>query len=225
MDKPDPDNPEPGAARSRLWFSVAAALVLVSMLVLYLLVPGDHSGPVPHVSLDRTTPPGPPVQAHSDEKTTLNTSQQQRVAANTAWVPVDVGAVKPDQVPVYKEVVEGRVLVTLKPDMWTWDVGEKISIEVPQIGEMYESVIERVETGLGVNRSYIGRLIDDDHPYTFVITIGERNAFAHLGTPEGSYELVGNTEFAWLMPTVNMDQHVDYSKPDYFIPGENGDGR
>ena len=224
MDKPDPDNPQPGAARHRLWFSVAAALVLVSMLVLYLLVPGDHSSPVPHVSLVRTTPTGPPVQALSDEKTTLNTSQQQRVAANTAWVPVDVGAVKPDQVPVYKEVVEGRVLVTLKPDMWTWDVGEQISIEVPQIGKMYESVIERVETGLGVNRSYIGRLIDDDHPYTFVITIGERNAFAHLGTPEGSYELVGNTEFAWLMPTVNMDQHVDYSKPDYYIPRENGDG-
>ena len=108
--------------------------------------------------------------------------------------------------------------------MWTWDMGEMISIEVPQIGETYESVIDRVETGLGVNRSYIGRLIDDDHPYSFVITVGERNAFAHLGTPEGSYELVGNTEFAWLMPTANMDQHVDYSKPDYFIPGENDSG-
>ena len=204
---------------------VAAVLVLVPMLVLYLLVPGDHSRSASRVSLDKTTPPGPPVLAQSDEETTLKASQQQGISANTAWVPVDVGAVKPEQVPVYKEVVEGRVLVKLEPDMWTWVAGEQISIEVPQIVEMYESVIDRVETGLGVNRSYIGRLIDDDHPYSFVITVGERNAFAHLGTPYGSYELVGNTEFAWLMPTVNMDQHVDYSKPDYFIPGENGNGR
>ena len=135
---------------------------------------------------------------------------------------MDIGAVKPNRVPVYKEIVEGRVLVTLEPGMWTWDVGEKISIEVPQIGKIYESVIDRVETGLGVNRSYIGRLIDNDRPYSFVITVGERNAFANLGTPQGSYELFGNTEYAWLMPMANMDQHVDYSKPDYFIPEESG---
>ena len=208
-----------------MWFSIAVALVLGSTLILYLLVPGDHSGPAPREISAKTSPPDSSVLARSLEETSLIVTQQQRVATNTAWVPVDVDAVKPEQVPVYKEVVEGRVLVTLEPDMWTWDAGEQISIEVPQIGEMYESVIDRVETGLGVNRSYIGSLIDDDRLYSFVITVGERNAFAHLGTPYGSYELVGNTEFAWLMPTVNMDQHVDYSKLDYFILGESGGGR
>lgn len=225
MVKPVPENPQPDASRRRLWISAAAALVLCSTLVLYLLLTGIPSDPEPQVSLDKTKSPSQPVLARLDEKTTLGVPQQERVAANAAWVPVDVGEVKPERMPVYKEVVEGRVLVTLEPDIWTWDVGEMISIVVPQIGETYESVIDRVETGLGVNRSYIGRLIDDGHPYSFVITVGERNAFAHLGTHEGSYELVGNTEFAWLMPTANMNQHVDYSKPDYFIPGESDGGR
>ena len=224
MHEPVSDNLGSDTSRRRFWISIGVVLALVTMLVLYMLVPSGHSGPAPRLSLDKTTSPGPPVLARSEEETALIAPQQQWVSANAAWVPVDIGAVEPDRVPIYKEVIEGRVLVTLEPDMWTWDVGEKISIEVPQIGETYESVIDRVETGLGVNRSYIGHLIDDDRPYSFVITVGERNAFAHLSTPEGSYELVGNTEFAWLMPTANMDQHVDYSKPDYFIPGESGGG-
>ena len=139
---------------------------------------------------------------------------------NTAWRPLAIDSVDPERIPEYKEIVEGRALVELSTGMWSWGEGDRITLAVPQIGAVYEPVIERVETMLGNNRSYVGRLIEDDFPYSFVITVGQRYTFANLSTPQGSFELVGDTELAWLMPVANMDQHVDYSQPDYFIPGE-----
>ena len=139
---------------------------------------------------------------------------------NTAWQPLEIDSVDPERVPEYKEIVEGRVLVELSAGMWSWREGDRITVAVPQIGAVYEPVIERVETALGNNRSYVGRLIEAEFPYSFVITVGQRNTFANLSTPQGSFELVGDTQLAWLMPVANMDQHVDYSQPDYFIPGD-----
>ena len=139
---------------------------------------------------------------------------------NTAWQPLDIDSVDPERLPEYKEIVEGRALVELSNGMWSWGAGDQITLAVPQIGAVYEPVIERVETMLGNNRSYVGRLIEAEFPYSFVITVGQRNTFANFSTPQGSFELVGDTELAWLMPVANMDQHVDYSQPDYYIPGE-----
>ena len=146
------------------------------------------------------------------------------VGPNTAWHSVAIDSVDPQRLPEYKEIVEGRALVELSTGMWSWGAGDRITLAVPQIGAVYEPVIERVETMLGNNRSYVGRLIEDDFPYSFVITVGQRNTFANLSTPQGSFELVGDTELAWLMPVANMDQHVDYSQPDYYIPGEDFPG-
>ena len=139
---------------------------------------------------------------------------------NTAWQPLDIGSVDPERLPEYKEAVEGRVLVELSTGMWSWGEGDRITLAVPQTGTVYEPAIDRVESMLGNTRSYVGRLIEDDFPYSFVITVGQRNTFASLSTPQGSFELIGDTELAWLMPVANMDQHVDYSQPDYYIPGE-----
>ena len=139
---------------------------------------------------------------------------------NTAWQPLQIDSVDPQRLPEYKEIVEGRAQVELSTGMWSWGEGDRITLAVPQIGAFYEPVIERVETMLGNNRSYVGRLIEDDFPYSFVITVGQRNTFANLSTPQGSFELVGGTELAWLMPVATMDQHVDYSQPDYYIPGD-----
>lgn len=134
------------------------------------------------------------------------------------WTPVDFAAVDSLLVPEYKERVAGAVLVEVAEDVRDWQAGERISFTVPQIGMTYTPVIDRIETALGQNRSYFGRLTATRSPYTFVITAGERNTFAHIATPAGTFELVGNTRLGWLMPTANMDQHVDYDKPDYILP-------
>lgn len=52
------------------------------------------------------------------------------------------------------------------------------------------------------------------------IRLGAPPAGGRLGVPAGTYELVAPGELGWLMPSVNMDQHVDYSQPDYYIPGQ-----
>ncbi len=135
-----------------------------------------------------------------------------------AWSPADPDAVDRDWLPPrYQQTDADAVLVSLADDMWSWRAGDRIVISVPHTGATFESVIDRVVTSLGDNRSYVGRLVGEDQPHLVVVTVGSMNAYAHVGTPQGSYELVGNRHFGWLMPTASMDRHVDYSKPDYII--------
>ena len=141
------------------------------------------------------------------------------------WRAVDPATVDRARIPEYKETVEGAVLVAIDDAIGAFRAGDEIAISVPQIGALYQPTIARAEAGLGNNVSYIGRLADTPVPRSFVITVGDRNTFANLSTPEGEYELVGNTELAWLMPVANMDQHVDYSKPDFYLPGQERPGQ
>ncbi len=138
-----------------------------------------------------------------------------------AWTPVDRGQAVEAFVPEHGSEVEEAVLVALPRDMWTWDVGTRLYLPVPRLGTAYPISIERVESLLEGNRTYVGKL-SEDFPLSVVITVGERNVFANFSTPRGSYELAGNRDYGWLMPMENMDQHVDHSQPDYFLPGEDG---
>ena len=137
--------------------------------------------------------------------------------ASQGWAVADPNAIGPDGIPRYNETVQDSVLVALSDEMWAWQAGDEIVLTVPQIGARYVTTIDRVDTGLG-NRSYVGRLMEGEMPYSFLITVGDRRALAYLGTPEGSYQLVGDTESAWLMPTAKiLDEYIDYSKPDFYI--------
>ncbi|MCY4430289.1 MAG: hypothetical protein OXC11_07850, partial [Rhodospirillales bacterium] len=124
-----------------------------------------------------------------------------------AWSATESAASGHDVLPDYGPAVDGAVLVAVAPDLKTWDAGDLISISVPQTGRTYTPTIDRVEKVLGRNRSYVGDLLGDDMPYSFVITVGKRNTFANISTPEGRFELVGNARQAWLMPVTNLDRH------------------
>ena len=134
------------------------------------------------------------------------------------WSAADRGAVEPDRLPPYQETFTDAELVSLASDMRTWRAGTRVEFDIPQTGATLESVIERVETGLAGNISYIGRVVGQDSPHRIVVTVGTRNAFAYIGSARGGYEMVGNREFGWLMTSAGMDRHVDYSKPDYYVP-------
>ena len=139
--------------------------------------------------------------------------------AAALWQPVDESSV--EELPAYKEIVEGRVLIRVTGVTAGWQAGQRITIPVPQLDEIYTPVIERIEPGPAGIRSFVGWLTEgDDRGYRFTITTGPRNTFANLSTPFGGFELVATGELGWLMPIVNMDQHVDYSVPDYVIPEE-----
>lgn len=137
------------------------------------------------------------------------------LAPPALWHPVDVDSVDANDIPPYKEVVKDRALVRLADGPRAWAVGDRVSITIPQLGETYQPLIERVRPGPGNIRAYIGTLVERaGYRHSFVVTVGSRNTFANLSTPLGLYELVGNDKLGWLMPIANMDQHVDYSKSD-----------
>ncbi|MCY3884859.1 MAG: hypothetical protein OXG24_08085 [Gammaproteobacteria bacterium] len=152
--------------------------------------------------------------------TAASNPQNSRADTNTheAWSETNVEDVQASLVPKYKEEVEGASLVELAQDMQLWRQDDQLRISVPQTQEQFLVTIAEVITTLGNNRSYKGKIVDGESSYSFLITVGERNVFANFTTSEGSFELVGNNQYAWLMPTENMDQHVDYTKDDFFIP-------
>ena len=134
------------------------------------------------------------------------------------WFVTDRRTVESNRLPPYQETFTDAELVTLASDMQTWTVGTHVAFDIPHTSATVESVIDRVETGLAGNISYIGRVIGQDLPHRMVVTVGARNVFAYIGSAQGSYEMVGNREFGWLMTSEGMDRHVDYSKPDYYLP-------
>ena len=193
--------------------ALAAALAILVFVGLPPHRPTPASAPL-------AAPPKPPVPemapvAAPSAPHVAPPATQEPVAA---WREADVDAAT--ELPPYKEVVAGRALVRVSPALRSLDVGDPIAIAVPQLGETWETVVDEVERGPGAARSLIGALTESGgRRREFVVTTGNRYVFAWLDTPAGTYELVAPGELGWLMPSVNMDQHVDYSQPDYYIPG------
>lgn len=141
-------------------------------------------------------------------------------ALNSGWEVVNPETV--DELPAYKEVVPGRVLVRILDTVHDWKAGDEIHLRIPQLGADFEGVIERADQDANGNRTYLGHVYEQDgRAHRLVVTAGPRNTFAHIGTSRGTFELVATGgQLGWLMPTANMDQHVDYSRPDYEIEDE-----
>lgn len=136
------------------------------------------------------------------------------------WAHVALDSVAPQVVLPYMEIVEevdDRALVRMAESPWPLAVGDDLVVTIPQLGEIYRPVVDRVMTGPGSSRSVAGTVkAQDGQPRIFVYTVGPRSAFAYIDTPHGSYELVANRDLGWLMPSANMNQHVDYTQPDTF---------
>lgn len=153
-------------------------------------------------------------------------TQPPPLTPGSLWQPVSMAEVDAADIPAYKEVVEGRALVRIVHQAVPLQVGDRVAVAIPQIGKTYRPVVDRVETGPGSTHSVAGHVeISDGSQHRFVYTVGPRSTFAHIGTPNGTFELVANRHLGWLMPSANMDQHVDYSKPDYYIVRPNGPDR
>ena len=134
------------------------------------------------------------------------------------WTVVNKDAIAPERLPPYQETYTDARLVSLTRDLENWGPGSRVVFDIPHTGARLESVIERVESGLAGNISYIGRVDRDGFLRRVVVTVGARNAFAFIDSDQGSYEMVGNREFGWLMSTDGMEHHMDHSEPDYSIP-------
>ena len=122
---------------------------------------------------------------------------------------------------------EGRMLVDVSAAAAAapnWRVGDPVAIVVPQLGERYETTIERIDEGPGRSRAARGLILGEDgRSRRFVVTVGPKHVFAYVDTPEGPYEMAGNNRLGWLLPTSSMLAGWDFSEPDYLLP-ERRDG-
>ncbi|MCY4011655.1 MAG: hypothetical protein OXG82_02960 [Gammaproteobacteria bacterium] len=146
-----------------------------------------------------------------------------------AWRVVDERAVR--RLPAFEDGWSqvGRVLVDVShasAAVWGWRVGDRLALEIPQVGEQYEPTIERVDDGPGQSRAVRASAVDaDGRSRRVVLTVGPNRVFAYVDTPGGPYELIGNGQLAWLLPSASIMAGLDTSQPDTILPapGE-GDG-
>ena len=121
----------------------------------------------------------------------------------------------------------GRVLVdvaTAASRADTWRVGDRLAVDLPQLGGIHEWTVERIAVGQDARSRSVRGWIDgvDDRPRRIVVTVGPGRVLAYIDTPQGPYELTGNARLAWLLPTSSMMAGIDFSKPDYILPERRG---
>lgn len=214
--------------RTYAFLAAAVATLLLAASIWFYLGRSPALDTLSDGGLDIESAPGGPPDAPQvvgdnnvgeTEPTGTTNGADETTAFDTGalWQPIDESSVA--ELPAYKEVVQDRVLIRVTDAATAWRVGQRIPIPIPQLDQVYMPVIERIESAPGGLRSYIGTLTAAaGRTHSFTITTGPRNTFAHLSTPFGTYELVASDELGWLMPTANMDQHVDHSVPDFVIP-------
>ena len=212
-----------GVAARLLWFLAVALVALLGVVLAIWLRDGASVSPT---TAGESVHGGPFADSPADPLAaeTRRAASPRTPGAGLAWSEADSTQVAAQWVPSHGAEVTGAVFVALGEAMPTWRSGDAVQIAIPQLGATYPAVIDRIDSAFAGNRSYIGKLDVDARSFSFVITVGERNVFGYVGTPDGTYELVANRRFGWLMPTANMDEHVDYSKRDYLLPGETKPG-
>ena len=117
------------------------------------------------------------------------------------------------ELPTGYEDVPTRVLVRIDVNDSAWRVGSRASIPIPHLNRVYTPTIVEIKDHGNGARTWVA-MLDDEVPWRFTVTQGDQSLFAHLPTPEGTYELIATGEFGWLMPSADMAPDVDYSLSD-----------
>ena len=131
------------------------------------------------------------------------------------WSVVNNQSEMPD-IPGAQRDIEDAVPIGINYDsLLNLSVGDEIIVEIPQLNSQMTVVLEKIKTHINSIKTITATSIDNSA--NLIVTIGKKSTFANISTPRGSYEFVGNKTHGWLMPSANMDQHVDYTKPDYVI--------
>ena len=172
----------------------AAAVIALGVILVYFTerspqAPDDAvAGAAGEAARERTeadTLPTAPAPAETAGRTSSG--------ADSAWAVVDPESV--DELPPYKEVVPGRALVRVSEALRLGTAGDRLQLEVPQLGRTFAGAVESVDTDPYGNVTYIGLLTEaDGRDYRFIITAGARNTFAHVGTSRGTFELVATKD-------------------------------
>ena len=198
-------------------FVVSAALLLTALVWWTIGPHGDAEGPEP-AAVETVA-----VQVEQPADRTFDPTRAMAPSVPTLWRTL--GTRSPDlDPPPYEDgwSEADRALVDVSEAVAaarTWRVGDRVGVEIPQLGERYEGPIDRIEVGPGYASAARGLATDaDGRNRRFVVTVGPGRVFAYVDTPAGPYELVGNERLAWLLPSSSMMAGFDLSEPDYILP-------
>jgi hypothetical protein len=122
----------------------------------------------------------------------------------------------------YRRDIPNAVLLKITQLRATsWEVGDHIEFYVPQIDYTLTSQIEE-------RKEHVGGIVtlksspDETMVNNILVTLGQKNTFVSLFTPSGEYELVGNLEHGWLIPSAaigalnpGLDAEVPNERPVY----------
>ena len=209
------------SAGGSLWkttvLAVAATVVVIALGVSVALW---WRAPEP-ATVEPVEPPAPyPAPRPGDGP---EPGARQQGGPDPLWSVVDEGSVQ--VAPPYPESWSeaGRVLVDVtvaasRAD--SWRVGDRLAVELPQLGGVHEWTVERIAVGQDARSRSVRGWIDsaDDRPRRIVVTVGPGRVLAYIDTLRGPYELTGNARLAWLLPSSSMMAGIDFSKPDYILP-------
>ena len=196
-----------------LWLAAGLAVLggVIAGLLLWPAAPAPEGAAPAHPSAPTPDPARTPPDA-------APATAGPPAPAQHLWQEVAPSAVAPAQLPAHREEVPGRVLVGFAAGRGAWRVGDRLQMSIPQVDAVFDARVDEIHRGPSGARAFTGTLNTDDtagDAHGFVLTVGPAETFAQLSTPHGSYELVGNGRYGWIMPTANMDQDVNRSVPDY----------
>ena len=84
-----------------------------------------------------------------------------------------------------------------------WQVGDKLTFEIPQTGYILETQIEEtLELAPGIIN--VKSYPDQSMSGHILLTISPKNTFMSLFTPDGEFELVGGQEYGWLVSSRSL---------------------
>ena len=107
-------------------------------------------------------------------------------------------------IPSYVRAISGAVLVDITSLRSSdWQVNDEIIFTIPQVSYTLRTRVEDIDEHVGgivTLKSYP----DETMFNHMLVTIGRENTFVNLFTPLGEYELVGNREYGWLVPSRSL---------------------
>ena len=84
-----------------------------------------------------------------------------------------------------------------------WHVGKEVTFTIPQTGYQLTTQVEELEEpfpGITVVKSYP----DESLANHMLVTIGQKNTFVNLFTPDGEFEMIGNERHGWIVPSSSL---------------------
>ena len=103
-------------------------------------------------------------------------------------------------------------------DLGALGVEDRIAFYVPQEDVEYEGQVTGLNTTASGNKVIVGSLFKEDRPFRFVFTVGARQTFGTLHTPQGRYQLETRDGIGRIVSARTLKEGLDYSEPDYLIP-------